>query len=87
MPRRRFASVAPASGRLSRGRPARGAAETAALRWYDLPMEGNVALEQGRRAGGFGGRTVLSFESRRSTEIAKLIESYGACAMVAPATR
>jgi uroporphyrinogen-III synthase len=50
-------------------------------------MEGNVALEQGRRAGGFGGRTVLSFESRRSAEIAKLIESYGGCAMVAPATR
>jgi uroporphyrinogen-III synthase len=50
-------------------------------------MEGNVALEQGGRTGGFAGRTVLSFESRRSAEIAKLIESYGGCAMVVPATR
>ena len=50
-------------------------------------MEGNVALEQGRTAGGFAGRTVLSFESRRSKEIATLIENYGGRAMVAPATR
>jgi len=50
-------------------------------------MEGNVALEQGRKAGGFAGRTVLSFESRRSREIATLIENYGGRAMVAPATR
>ena len=50
-------------------------------------MEENVALEQGRTAGGFEGRTVLSFESRRSAEIAKLIENYGGRAMVAPATR
>jgi uroporphyrinogen-III synthase len=50
-------------------------------------MEGNVALEDGRRAGGFEGRTVLSFESRRSTEIARLIETYGGRAIVAPATR
>ena len=50
-------------------------------------MAGNVALEPGRTAGGFAGRTVLSFESRRSAEIAKLIENYGGRAMVAPATR
>ena len=50
-------------------------------------MEGNVALEQGRRAGGFEGRTVLSFESRRSAEIATLIQNCGGRAMVAPATR
>jgi uroporphyrinogen-III synthase len=50
-------------------------------------MEGNVALEPGRRAGGFEGRTVLSFESRRSAEIATLIQNYGGRAMVAPATR
>ena len=50
-------------------------------------MEGNVTPEQGRRAGGFEGRTVLSFESRRSAEVAKLIENYGGRAMVAPATR
>ncbi len=50
-------------------------------------MAGNVALEPGRTAGGFEGRTVLSFESRRSAEIAKLIETYGGRAMVAPATR
>jgi uroporphyrinogen-III synthase len=40
-----------------------------------------------RDAGGFGGRTVLSFESRRSSEIAILIENCGGRAMVAPATR
>jgi uroporphyrinogen-III synthase len=50
-------------------------------------MAGNVALEPGRTAGGFEGRTVLSFESRRSAEIAKLIETYGGRAMVAPASR
>jgi uroporphyrinogen-III synthase len=46
-----------------------------------------VNLEQNRTAGGFGGRTVLSFESRRSAEIATLIERYGGRAIVAPATR
>jgi uroporphyrinogen-III synthase len=46
-----------------------------------------VNLEQSRTAGGFGGRTVLSFESRRSAEIATLIEKYGGRAIVAPATR
>jgi uroporphyrinogen-III synthase len=38
-------------------------------------------------APGFAGRTVLSFESRRSVEIARLIENYGGKALVAPATR
>ena len=37
--------------------------------------------------GGFAGRTVLSFESRRSAEIATLIENCDGRAMVAPATR
>jgi uroporphyrinogen-III synthase len=46
-----------------------------------------VNLEQNRTAGGFGGRTVLSFESRRSAEIATLIEKHGGRAIVAPATR
>jgi uroporphyrinogen-III synthase len=50
-------------------------------------MEDNLALERSRAAGGFGGRTVLSFESRRSVEIATLIENYGGRAVVAPATR
>ena len=50
-------------------------------------MEGNAALEHNRSAKGFGGRTVLSFESRRSAEIAALIEKNGGQAMVAPATR
>src|ERR1043166_5957691 len=36
---------------------------------------------------GFKGRTVLSFESRRSREIATLIENCGGRALVAPATR
>jgi len=36
---------------------------------------------------GFAGRTVLSFESRRSTEIATLIENCGGRPRVAPATR
>ena len=39
------------------------------------------------RARGFGGRTVLSLESRRSAEIAALIEKSGGRAMVAAATR
>jgi len=36
---------------------------------------------------GFAGRTVLSLESRRSVEIATLIENCGGRAIVAPATR
>jgi uroporphyrinogen-III synthase len=50
-------------------------------------MEGNLAREQSKAAGGFAGRTVLSFESRRSVEIATLIENCGGQARVAPATR
>jgi uroporphyrinogen-III synthase len=50
-------------------------------------MAVHLASEQSRTAGGFGGRTVLSFESRRSAEIATLIENCGGRAMVAPATR
>jgi uroporphyrinogen-III synthase len=50
-------------------------------------MEGNLPLEQRRTAGGFGGRAVLSLESRRSAEIAILIENYGGRPVLAPATR
>ena len=50
-------------------------------------MAVKLESEQSRTAGGFGGRTVLSFESRRSAEIATLIENCGGRAMVAPATR
>jgi len=42
---------------------------------------------QAIRSAGFRGRTVLSLESRRSSEIATLIENYGGRALVAPATR
>jgi uroporphyrinogen-III synthase len=49
-------------------------------------MEGNPALDV-KAETGFAGRTVLSFESRRSTEIARLIASYGGLAQVAPATK
>jgi uroporphyrinogen-III synthase len=59
----------------------------AASECYDLSMAPNLASEQGRTAGSFGGRTVLSFESRRSAEIATLIENCGGRALVAPATR
>jgi uroporphyrinogen-III synthase len=50
-------------------------------------MEGNLPLEQIKTAGGFAGCSVLSFESRRSVEIAKLISNYGGRATVAPATK
>jgi uroporphyrinogen-III synthase len=50
-------------------------------------MAANLESEQNRVVGGFGGRTVLSFESRRSSEIATLIENCGGRAMLAPATR
>jgi uroporphyrinogen-III synthase len=50
-------------------------------------MSTNLPLEAKDQASGFAGRTVLSFESRRATEIAKLIENYGGRPMVAPATR
>ena len=36
---------------------------------------------------GFGGLTVLAFESRRALEMAKLIENHGGKAMVVPAAR
>jgi uroporphyrinogen-III synthase len=41
----------------------------------------------GKTPADFGGRTVLSLESRRSNEIATLIGTYGGKAIVAPATR
>ncbi len=47
----------------------------------------NLESEQSRKANDFSGRTVLSFESRRSAEIATLIENCGGRAIVAPATR
>src|SRR5947208_2195166 len=47
-------------------------------------MADNPTIEAQR---GFAGRSVLSFESRRSTEIATLIENCGGRARVAPATR
>jgi uroporphyrinogen-III synthase len=50
-------------------------------------MEANLPLEQKKQVSGFAGRTVLSFESRRAIEIAKLIENHGGRPMVAPATR
>ena len=50
-------------------------------------MEDKLATEKNRAAAGFAGRTVLSFESRRSAEIATLIENCGGRARVAPATR
>ena len=39
-----------------------------------LSCEGTSALSENRAVSGFAGRTVLSFESRRSKEIASLIE-------------
>lgn len=45
-----------------------------------------IPLEQPKTAG-FADRTVLAFESRRSTEIARLIENYGGRAMLAPASK
>ena len=53
---------------------------------YDFFMP-EVALGHRRELRGFGGRTVLSLESRRSAEIATLIENCGGRALVAPATR
>jgi uroporphyrinogen-III synthase len=50
-------------------------------------MEGTPALNENRAATGFAGRVVLSFESRRSKEIATLIENYGGRPMVAPAVK
>jgi hypothetical protein len=42
-------------------------------------MGDNQAIEKNRATAGFTGRTVLSFESRRSEEIATLIENCGSC--------
>ncbi len=50
-------------------------------------MGDNLATEKNRATASFAGRTVLSFESRRSAEIATLIENCGGRARVAPATR
>ena len=51
-------------------------------------MAENVALStEKKEKADFGGRTVLSLESRRATEIAALIENCGGRAMVAPAAR
>jgi uroporphyrinogen-III synthase len=50
-------------------------------------MEHAISAQKGGASGGFKGRTVLSLESRRSGEIATLIENYGGRALVAPATR
>jgi uroporphyrinogen-III synthase len=48
---------------------------------------GNTTTGRTEKANGFQGRTVLSFESRRSAEIATLIQNLGGRAIVAPATR
>jgi len=50
-------------------------------------MEGKLGPQLTRKNGGFEGRSVLSFESRRASEIAMLIEKHGGRATVAPATR
>jgi uroporphyrinogen-III synthase len=50
-------------------------------------MADKLASEKRSTAAGFAGRTVLSFESRRASEIATLIENCGGRALVAPATR
>jgi uroporphyrinogen-III synthase len=50
-------------------------------------MEATPLLQKNPSTSGFGGRTVLSFESRRATEIATLIANYGGKPMVAPAIR
>jgi uroporphyrinogen-III synthase len=50
-------------------------------------MEGNLPLQDAKTTSGFAGRSVLALESRRSTEIAKLIANYGGRAIVAPATK
>ena len=51
-------------------------------------MAENAALNSEKKEkSDFGGLTVLSFESRRATEIAALIENCGGRAMVAPAAR
>jgi uroporphyrinogen-III synthase len=44
-------------------------------------------MEARRKSTGFAGLRVLSLESRRAAEMAKLIETYGGAAMVAPSMR
>lgn len=44
-------------------------------------------METRTRPAGFAGLRVLSLESRRATEMAKLIETYGGAAIVAPSMR
>ncbi len=46
-----------------------------------------VAMETGNSSKGFAGLRVLSLESRRGAEMAKLIASYGGEAVVAPSMR
>lgn len=50
-------------------------------------MAANLPFGEVRHAGGFAGRRVLAFESRRAGEIARLIENCGGRAIVAPATK
>lgn len=47
----------------------------------------DTSVKTTERTSGFGGRTVLSLESRRAAEIATLIQNLGGHAIVAPATR
>jgi uroporphyrinogen-III synthase len=46
-----------------------------------------AAMDVRTRPNGFAGLRVLSLESRRAAEMAKLIETYGGAAMVAPSMR
>jgi uroporphyrinogen-III synthase len=46
-----------------------------------------MAADQAEKTGGLMGLRVLSLESRRATEMAKLIENYGGRAIVAPSMR
>ena len=49
--------------------------------------DGLLATDSPMTGSGFGGRRVLAFESRRSTEMAKLIENHGGKAMLVRAAR
>jgi uroporphyrinogen-III synthase len=46
-----------------------------------------AAMDTRTKSNGFAGLRVLSLESRRAAEMAKLIETYGGAAMVAPSMR
>jgi uroporphyrinogen-III synthase len=46
-----------------------------------------ATMEARRKSTGFAGLRVLSLESRRAAEMAKLIETYGGAALVAPSMR